>query len=58
MNANSKSQKSRMIHIRLNENIHRRLKVYAAEAGMTIQQTVENLIRLRLPSPERKKTKQ
>ena len=47
-----------MIHIRLNEDIHRRLKVYAAEAGMTIQQTVENLIRLRLPSPERKKTKQ
>jgi predicted HicB family RNase H-like nuclease len=33
-----------MIHIRLDEDTHRRLKVLAAQSGTTIQQVVEDLI--------------
>jgi plasmid stability protein len=39
-----KSSRERMIHIRLDDETHRRLKVYAAMKGTTIQQIVESLI--------------
>lgn len=37
-----------MIHIRLDEPTHRRLKVFAARTGVTVQSVVENLIKLKL----------
>ena len=35
----------RMIHIRLDEETHRLVKVQAAQDGTTIQRLVENIIR-------------
>lgn len=43
-----KQAKERMIHIRLDEPTHRRLKVFAARTGVTVQSVVENLIKLKL----------
>ena len=36
--------KDRMIHIRLDENTHKRLKIKAVQGDTTIQQLVEDLI--------------
>ncbi len=43
-----KSPKGRMIHVRLDDETHRRLKIYAAQASATIQQLVEDLIHQKL----------
>jgi predicted HicB family RNase H-like nuclease len=45
-----------MIHIRLDEQIHRQLKVHAAESEQSIQQIVEMLVKRFLPSTPGKKT--
>ena len=37
-----------MVHIRLPEDLHRRLRIRAAEADMTIQDWVTEAIRARL----------
>lgn len=37
-----------MIHIRLDDRIHRQLKVCAAQSGQSIQETVEKLVRQHL----------
>lgn len=47
-----------MIHVRLDEKTHRRLKILAAQRVTTIQQLVENLIRREIGgSGNRKKAK-
>jgi len=40
--------KNRMIHIRLDEHVHRELKILAVKNDTTIQTLVENLIKNRL----------
>ena len=42
----------RMIHIRLDEETHRLVKVQAAQHGLTIQRLVENIIRGQVVTPE------
>lgn len=58
MNTRPQSAKERMIHIRLDEETHRRLKIHAAKHGVTIQQTVESLIHLNMVASPRKNIKQ
>jgi plasmid stability protein len=41
-----------MIHIRLDEETHRLVKVQAAQHGLTIQRLVENIIRGQVVTPE------
>jgi len=50
MNTQSKQAKSktRMVHIRLPEDLHKRLRIRAAEADMTIQDWVTETIRAKL----------
>ena len=43
-----------MIHIRLDEETHKKLKIHAATTSTTIQQLVESLIRLKVVKPESK----
>lgn len=57
MNKSPQPTKDRMIHIRLDEETHRRLKISAAERGITIQQAVESLIYLSVPTSSRKSVK-
>ena len=40
-----RSSTDRMIHVRLDEETHRKLKMHAAASKGTIQQLVEDLIR-------------
>jgi predicted HicB family RNase H-like nuclease len=40
----SSDDKNRMIHIRMNEELHKKLRIRAAELDTTIQQWVEALI--------------
>jgi hypothetical protein len=39
-----------MIHIRLDDETHRSLKMYAVRYDTTVQSVVENLIRGKLPN--------
>ena len=50
MNTQLKQAKSktRMVHIRLPEDLHKRLRVRAAEADMTIQDWVTEAVRAKL----------
>jgi len=43
-NKTDKRTKERMIHIRLDDNTHRQLKINAVQNDTTIQQLVEDLI--------------
>ena len=54
---NDVTHKGRMIHIRLDEDTHLRLKVHAAESRSTIQQLVEALIRRKYSSSRTRKEK-
>jgi predicted HicB family RNase H-like nuclease len=54
MTKRPQSPKGRMIHIRLDEQTHRQLKVHAARQGKTIQQTVEGLIHLNITATVRR----
>lgn len=49
---NTKSEqakiKTRMVHVRLPEDLHKKLRIRAAEADVTIQDWVTNAIRARL----------
>jgi len=47
--------RGRMIHIRLDEETHKQLKIQAAQSSTTIQQIVENLIRKKVVSSESKR---
>lgn len=44
----------RMIHIRLPEQLHKRLRIRAAEADITIQEWVVDAIEVKLDKVERK----
>ena len=44
-----------MIHVRLDEKIHRRLKIVVAQRTTTIQQLVEDLIRREIGKSGNKK---
>jgi predicted transcriptional regulator len=46
----NKRASERMIHIRLDENIHRELKILAARTDRTVQGIVEDLIRNKIDS--------
>ena len=46
-----------MIHIRLDEATHRRLKIRVAHDGTTIQHLVADLIRREVGEPDRSKNK-
>jgi predicted HicB family RNase H-like nuclease len=52
-----RSPSDRMIHIRLDEETHRLVKVQAAQQGMTIQRLVENIIRSQIVAPENRSAK-
>ncbi len=45
--------KNRMIHIRLPEQLHKRLRIRAAEADITIQEWVVDAIEVKLDKVER-----
>lgn len=47
-----RSPSDRMIHIRLDEETHRLVKVRAAQHGLTIQRLVENIIRSQVVTSE------
>ncbi len=47
-----RSPSDRMIHIRLDEETHRLVKVQAAQHGLTIQRLVESIIRDQVIAPE------
>ena len=47
-----RSPSDRMIHIRLDEETHRLIKVQATQHGLTIQRLVENIIRGQVVTPE------
>lgn len=53
-NANAKD---RMIHIRLNDTTHKRLKIRAVQGDTTIQRLVEDLILKSLAKPGAKETR-
>jgi Sec-independent protein translocase protein TatA len=46
----TRSANDKLIHIRIDELTHRKLKTYAASSQMTIQQLVEELIRSKYAS--------
>ena len=50
------NQKNRMIHIRLPEQLHKRLRVRAAETDITIQEWVVEAIRSKLDRKDKEKT--
>ena len=53
MKKNSKrSATDKVIHIRLDQKTHHKLKVHAATSRATIQQLVENLIRAKYQNVE------
>jgi predicted HicB family RNase H-like nuclease len=52
-----KAPRGRMIHIRLDEETHKKLKIHAAMTSTTIQQLVEDLIRLKVVKPGIKSVK-
>jgi predicted HicB family RNase H-like nuclease len=56
--AHNKHSKERMIHIRLDENTHTKLKMHAAASQTTIQQLVEGMIRDKYATIQFKDVKQ
>ena len=55
--APQRSPSDRMIHIRLDEETCRLIKVQAAQHGMTIQRLVENIIRQQVVITENRDAK-
>lgn len=37
------------VHVRLDDDLHRRLHTYTAQQGITVQNFIENLIRQSIP---------
>ena len=52
-----RSPSDRMIHIRLDEETHRLVKVQAAQHGLTIQRLVESIIRRQVVNQENRSAK-
>jgi predicted HicB family RNase H-like nuclease len=57
-NNNTKRPKERMVHVRLREELHKRLRICAAENDTTLQDWVATAIRNELDRQERKKGKE
>ncbi len=56
-NNNPKQTKTRMVHVRLPEELHKRLRVKAAERDTTLQDWVAAAIEKELDRQEREKGK-
>ena len=54
---NIKRQKTRMVHVRLTEELHKRLRIRAAETDMTLQDWVAMAIKSELDRQDREKVK-
>ena len=55
---NIKRQKARMVHVRLTEETHKRLRIRAAETDMTLQDWVAMAIKSELDRQDREKHKE
>jgi predicted transcriptional regulator len=53
-NGQDKHNGKRMIHIRLDENTHRELKIFAAKTDQTVQGIVEDLIRNKIDKDQKR----
>jgi len=53
MEADQDKPKTRMIHIRLPEKLHKRLRIRAAEADITIQEWVIDALETKLDKADR-----
>ena len=56
MKSDRANQKTRMIHIRLPEELHKRLRVRAAETDVTIQEWVVDAIGSKMDGTGKKRT--
>ena len=54
--SNSREAKTRMIHVRLPEDVHKKLRIRAAEMDVTIQEWVFEAIQCELKHQERQAT--
>ena len=57
-NDNTKRPKERMVHVRLTEELHKRLRIRAAENDTTLQDWVAMAIKNELDRQEREKGKE
>ena len=55
---NLKRPKTRMVHVRLTEDVHKKLRIRAAETDMTLQDWVAIAIRNELDRQDREKGKE
>ena len=51
--SNSREAKTRMIHVRLPEDVHKKVRICAAETDMTIQDWVLKVIQCELTQQDR-----
>jgi len=56
-NNNTKRPKERMVHVRLTEELHKRLRIRAAESDMTLQDWVAMAIKNELDHQDQEKNK-
>ena len=56
-NKNTKRPKERMVHVRLSEDLHKRLRVKVAEEDTTLQDWVAMAIKRELDRQDREKDK-
>jgi len=56
-NNNPKQTKTRMVHVRLQEELHKRLRIKAAEGDTTLQDWVAEVIEKELDRKDREKGK-
>ena len=54
---NLKRPKTRMVHVRLTEDVHKKLRIRAAETDMTLQDWVAIAIKNKLDRQDREKGK-
>ena len=54
---NLKRPKTRMVHVRLTEDVHKKLRIRAAETDMTLQDWVATAIKNELDRQDREKGK-
>jgi len=57
MKENQKKPKTRMIHVRISEDLHKRLRIRAAETEVTMQDWVQAAIKKELDRQEAEKAK-
>jgi len=57
-NNNTKRPKARMVHVRLTEGVHKRLRIRTAENDTTLQDWVAEAIKNELARQERKRGKE